>query len=251
MPGGPWHLPPAGFWYVFVSIPVVQFLLLRWYLRLFIWFDFFGTSPESTLNSFRLTLIAPLVSASWARVLTPLVRSFLLAGLVASRVLYWGGSLLSFKLQVAGFITFFVLAILGPILMFTPQMARAKRKGSAEYALLAQRYVESFEQKWVFRRSGQFRRTSRSYRYLVARRSRQQLYPCARNAFGPLRTRGYLPSGRRHRSSSLASLAHDFFSGGADPSHHQDRVLKISGPARSGQSRLLVAKYRAHDGVLS
>jgi len=39
--------------------------------------------------------------------------------------------------------------ILGPLLMFTPQMARAKRKGLAKYGLLAQRYVESFEQKWV------------------------------------------------------------------------------------------------------
>jgi hypothetical protein len=30
-------------------------------------------------------------------------------------------------------------------------MARAKRKGLADYGLLAQRYVESFEQKWVLR----------------------------------------------------------------------------------------------------
>jgi hypothetical protein len=35
--------------------------------------------------------------------------------------------------------------------MFTPQMARAKRKGLADYGLLAQRYVDSFEQKWVRR----------------------------------------------------------------------------------------------------
>jgi hypothetical protein len=33
--------------------------------------------------------------------------------------------------------------------MFTPQMARAKRKGLADYGLLAQRYVDGFEQKWV------------------------------------------------------------------------------------------------------
>ena len=33
--------------------------------------------------------------------------------------------------------------------MFTPQLARAKRKGLADYGLLAQRYVESFEEKWV------------------------------------------------------------------------------------------------------
>jgi hypothetical protein len=73
----------------------------------------------------------------------------MLAGLVASRVLYSGENLLSFKLQIGGFIVFFVLVILGPLLMFTPQLAKARRKGLADYALLAQRYVESFEQKWV------------------------------------------------------------------------------------------------------
>jgi hypothetical protein len=73
----------------------------------------------------------------------------MLAGLLASRVLYGGESLLSFKLQIAGFIAFFVVAILGPLLMFTPQMAAAKRRGLADYALLAQRYVEDFDQKWV------------------------------------------------------------------------------------------------------
>jgi len=75
----------------------------------------------------------------------------MLAGLIAGRVLYRGESLLSFKLQVGGFIAFFVFVILGPLVMFTPGMARAKRKGLAEYGLLAQRYVESFEQKWVLR----------------------------------------------------------------------------------------------------
>ena len=78
----------------------------------------------------------------------------MLASLVASRVLYRGESLLSFKLQIRGIIVFFGLAILGPLLMFTPQMARTKRKGLADYGLLAQRYVESFEQKWVLRDPG-------------------------------------------------------------------------------------------------
>jgi hypothetical protein len=55
----------------------------------------------------------------------------------------------SFKLQIGGFIAFFVFAILGPLVMFTPGMARTKRKGLSEYGLLAQRFVESFEQKWV------------------------------------------------------------------------------------------------------
>src|SRR5262249_10701911 len=73
----------------------------------------------------------------------------LLAGLVASRVLYRGDSLVSFKMQIAGFITFFVIAILGPLIMFTPKMAAARRKGLAEYGLLAERYVQSFHDKCV------------------------------------------------------------------------------------------------------
>jgi hypothetical protein len=32
------HLTLAGYWYSFVSIPIFQFILLRWYLRLAIWF---------------------------------------------------------------------------------------------------------------------------------------------------------------------------------------------------------------------
>jgi hypothetical protein len=63
--------------------------------------------------------------------------------------LYTGESLLSFKLQVAGFVVFFVLVVLGPLLMFTPKMAGAKRKGLADYGLVAQRYVDGFERKWV------------------------------------------------------------------------------------------------------
>lgn len=34
------HLTLAGYWYAFVSIPIFQFILLRWYLRFFIWFRF-------------------------------------------------------------------------------------------------------------------------------------------------------------------------------------------------------------------
>jgi hypothetical protein len=73
----------------------------------------------------------------------------MLCGIVATRVLYRGENLLSFRLQIAGFIAFFVLAILCPLLMFTPKMNRAKRKGLAEYGKFAQRYVEAFDQKWV------------------------------------------------------------------------------------------------------
>ncbi len=73
----------------------------------------------------------------------------MLSGFIASRVLYEGQSLVSFKVQAAGLIGAMVLFVLGPLVMYTPMMDRAKRKGSAEYGLLANRYVFGFEEKWI------------------------------------------------------------------------------------------------------
>jgi len=159
MAGGRWSLTPAGFWYVFVSIPIVQFLLLRWYLRLFIWFRFLWQVSRINLHLIpthpdRAAGLGFLGKSSYAFGPILFAQGAMLAGLVARRVLYQGESLLSFKLQIGGFVGFFVLMVLGPLLMFTPKMANAKRKGLADYGLLAQRYVDSFEQKWVRPDSG-------------------------------------------------------------------------------------------------
>lgn len=154
MPGGRWHLTPAGFWYVFISIPVLQFILLRWYVRLFIWFRFLWHVSRINLNLIpthpdHCAGLAFVGKSAYAFGPILFAQGAMLAGVVASRVLYRGESLLSFKLQIGGFIVFFVLAILGPLLMFTPRMARAKRKGLADYGQLAQDYVERFERKWI------------------------------------------------------------------------------------------------------
>ena len=154
MAGGRWQLTPAGFWYVLVSIPILRFILLRWYMRLFIWFRFLWQVSRINLKLIpthpdRAAGLAFLGRSAYAFGPILFAQGVMLAGLVAERVLYLGQSLVSFKLQIAGFVAFFVLVILGPLLMFTPQMAQAKRKGLAEYGLLAQRYVESFERKWV------------------------------------------------------------------------------------------------------
>ena len=154
--GGRWHLTPAGYWYVFVSIPILQFILLRWYLRLLIWFRFLWQVSRIDLNLIsthpdRCGGLAFLGKSAYAFGPILFAQGAMLAGLVASRVLYRGESLLTFKLQIGGFIAFFVFAILGPLAMFTPSMARAKRKGLSEYGLLAERYVESFQEKWIVR----------------------------------------------------------------------------------------------------
>ena len=154
LPGARWNLTSAGYWYVFVSIPAVQFILLRWYYRFFVWYRFLWQVSRIRLNLIpthpdRCGGLAFLGKSVYAFGPILFAQGAMLAGVIADRVLYQGEGLLSFKLQIIGFVAFFVLIILGPLVMFTPQMAAAKRKGLADYGLLAQRYVEGFAQKWV------------------------------------------------------------------------------------------------------
>jgi len=153
-PGGRWNLTPAGIWYVFVSIPILQFMLLRWYVRFLIWYRFLWQVSRIPLN---LIPTHPDRSGGLgflggiAYTFGPLLfgQGAMLAGLIASRVLEHGENLFSFKLQAGSFVAFFVLVVFGPLLMFSPQMARSRRKGLADYGLLAQRYVEDFRDKWL------------------------------------------------------------------------------------------------------
>jgi hypothetical protein len=148
------HLTRAGYWYAFISIPMFQFILLRWCMRLGLWFWLLWRVSRLNLH---LTAAHPdraggigfLGKSSYAFGPILFAQGALLAGLIARRVLYEGRSLLSFKMEAAGLIGFFVLSILGPLVMFTPQLERTKRSGSAEYGLLANRYVFGFEDKWI------------------------------------------------------------------------------------------------------
>jgi len=148
------NLTPAGYWYVFVSIPLFQFILLRWYMRLVIWFRLLWQTSRLNLQ---LTAAHPdeaggigfLGKSSYAFAPLLFAEGTTLAGLIANRVLYDGRSLLSFKMEAAGLVVFLVLLIVGPLVMFTPKLDDAQRKGSAQYGLLANRYVFGFEEKWI------------------------------------------------------------------------------------------------------
>jgi hypothetical protein len=155
-PGGRWNLTPAGFWYVLVSIPVYQFLVLRWYLRLFVWFRFLWAVSRLHLNLVpthpdRSGGIGFVSMSAYAFVPILFAQCAVFAGFVASRVLYKGQSLLAFKAHAGGIVVLSVLVLLGPLLMFTPRLARVKRDGIFSYGLLAQRYVQGFDKKWIHR----------------------------------------------------------------------------------------------------
>ena len=148
------NLTYAGYWLAFVSAPLFQFILLRWYLRLLIWFWLLWRISKLDL---RLTPTHP-DRAGGLGFLGDSVHAFapilfaqgtVLAGLIASRIFFDGQDLMAFKAEAAGFVIFFVLFFLGPLTAFSGKLAQAKRNGLREYGMLASRYVQGFHEKWV------------------------------------------------------------------------------------------------------
>ena len=60
-----------------------------------------------------------------------------------------GITLPDYKAEIAVVVLFLLCAILGPLLVFAPQLAEAKRTGLREYGALAERYVREFDAKWL------------------------------------------------------------------------------------------------------
>ena len=49
---------------------------------------------------------------------------------------------MAFKVEIVGYLGFFIVVMLIPLTVFVPRLARAKRKGKRVYGLLASRYVQ-------------------------------------------------------------------------------------------------------------
>ncbi len=184
----------AGYWYVLVSVPIFQFIVLRWYLRFCLWFWFLW--KVSRLN-LRLIPIHPdrtaglsfLANSTNAFVPILFAQGASLAGMVANQIFYAGQTLPDFKAEIAAFVGFFVVAILTPLTVFAPQLARIRRQGLREFGKLASRYVDEFEAKWM-QRPGDRGGAVGERRHPVARRPGQQLCPHPGNALRAVRNEG-------------------------------------------------------------
>jgi hypothetical protein len=78
-----------------------------------------------------------------------LAQGAMLAGMIATQIFFAGATLPEFKVEAVGTVAVMVFAILGPMLVFSPQLEEAKRKGLREYGALAQRYAREFDDKWL------------------------------------------------------------------------------------------------------
>jgi hypothetical protein len=147
-------LSVAGMWYGYVSVPIFQFLLVRWYFRVFIWTRFLWQVSRIELSLVpthpdRVGGLGFLSNTVYAFAVLAVAHGALLAAQLASRIFFVGAELTQFKVEIAILVVFMLCIVLGPLLVFAPQLAQAKRKGLREYGALAERYVREFDAKWL------------------------------------------------------------------------------------------------------
>ncbi|MDF3848499.1 hypothetical protein [Achromobacter denitrificans] len=144
----------AGFWYAYVSVPIFQFLLLRWYFRLFVWTRFLWHVSRIELSLIpthpdRVGGLGFLANTVYAFMALLAAHGAMLSAQFANRIFFAGASLTDFKVETGAMVLFLLCLIFVPLLVFSPQLANAKRKGLSEYGMLAQRYVREYDAKWL------------------------------------------------------------------------------------------------------
>jgi len=148
------NLSLAGIWFRFFSLPLFQFLFLRWYYRIFIWSRFLFR-----VSRIKLKLVSThpdqvgglgfLSNSIFAFMPLALAHGTLLAGTLANHIFFQGDKLLDFKMEIIIILILVLGIVILPLFSFSSQLAEAKRTGSMLYGRFASQYVEEFETKWV------------------------------------------------------------------------------------------------------
>jgi hypothetical protein len=152
--GGVTHLTAAGYWYVLISLPILRFLIFRWYFRLFLWYWFLWHVRRLSLH---LNFLHPdcagglgfLSGSVFAFAPVLIAQTTLLAGMIGNSIWHAGAALPSFKMEIATVVGFLMLLVLTPLGFFLAQLDRAGRGAKREYGILASRYVDDFYGKWI------------------------------------------------------------------------------------------------------
>jgi len=144
----------AGMWYAYVSLPIFQFLLFRWYYRLCVWTVFLFKVSRIQLNLMPTHPdsaggIGFLGNTLSAFTLLAAAHGALLAGQFGSRILHVNAQLTDFQIETGVVVAFLACLIVAPLLLFSSQLAAAKRAGRREYGTFAQHYVRKFDAKWL------------------------------------------------------------------------------------------------------
>jgi len=149
------QLNAAGYWYLYVSLVVFRFLMLRWYFRLLLWWRLlWQISRRITL---RLNALHPdqagglgfLSVSAHAFMLVLLAHSVSISGTLAGKIMYQGSTLHEYQLEILAWVLYLMILVLTPLCFFVVQLTQARWPQMFEYSLVASDYARDFRRKWI------------------------------------------------------------------------------------------------------
>ena len=143
----------AALWNQLVAVPVVLFLLYRWLWRVLIWTLFLRDVARMNLELVPTHAdragglgFLEIAHASFGSLAFAVAR--VLSAVAAFRIVFEGARLDSFQVPFIGLLVVMEILFLGPLLVFCPAMARARRAALRTYGSLVVRYNRGFQRKW-------------------------------------------------------------------------------------------------------
>jgi len=73
----------------------------------------------------------------------------MLAGPFANRIFYMGAKVGEFRMEAIVLVALVLCMVFGPLLVFVPKLAEARRRGLREYGTFAEKYTRAFAEKWM------------------------------------------------------------------------------------------------------
>lgn len=144
----------AGWYFIFVSLPIFQFLLIRWVWRLAVWT---GLLWKISRLDLRLVAIHPdktggLGFLSLAQIpfgLVGFAGGFVISSYLINSMVYRGLPLTSATGIMVIYVILAVLVLIAPILVFTSKLVMLRAHGLLEYSDIGGKYARLFDDKWV------------------------------------------------------------------------------------------------------
>jgi len=144
----------AGYWYLIISLPVYQFLILRWIWRMHLWIQLLWRLSKLTL---RLEPMHPDLAGGLAVIwlaqrvfnLVYLAIGVSLSAQLAHQMIFEGISLLDTRSTVIGFLVVCMALLIFPLLFFFKKIMMTKNEGLIKYGALGSQLADQFDDKWI------------------------------------------------------------------------------------------------------
>ena len=145
---------PAGWWYLLISLPIVGFLLLRWFwiFLLWAWFLFRVSQLELELTPTHPDRAGGLGFLGWGLSSFAIILmgiSIVLSGSFAREIIHRGASFNDLKYHLVVFVVLAIAVVHAPLLAFTGRLARCRFRGLLDFGSLIGEHDRTFDEKWV------------------------------------------------------------------------------------------------------